>query len=78
MNAEMTRRAELYEYSSMANPAMPLIPVVAHEPSLHRTGPSRVEYFDLSKDLEVRSQGTEFSYFPCVVHLLCTRPIACV
>lgn len=53
LKTAMTRRAELYEYSSMANPTMPLIPVVAHDPELHRSGPSRVEYFDLSKDLEV-------------------------
>jgi hypothetical protein len=54
LNDEMQRRAEIHEYTSTANPPMALIPVKAHPPQLHMEGPSRVESFDLSADLQVR------------------------
>jgi hypothetical protein len=54
LNEEMQRRAEIHEYTSMANPTMALIPVVAHMPDLHESGPSRIETFNLSKHLQVR------------------------
>jgi hypothetical protein len=53
LNAEMQRSAELHDYVSCANPPMPLIPVAAHPPEIHCSGPSRVEFFDLSEKLQV-------------------------
>lgn len=46
-----TADARVYEYSSSANPPMPQVPVVVHRAALHQSGSSRVEYFDLSKQL---------------------------
>ena len=45
--------AHIYEYGSAANPTMAPIPVLAHPPELHETGPSRILPFDLSRHMEI-------------------------
>mmetsp|Transcript_104231 Transcript_104231/g.185183 ORF Transcript_104231/g.185183 Transcript_104231/m.185183 type:complete len:386 (-) Transcript_104231:255-1412(-) len=52
------KTAEMYEYSSNANPPMSEIPVRVFPPSLHQSGPSRVIPFDISKELQVDYPAT--------------------
>merc|ERR1719487_732298 len=55
---EWSRSAEIYEYASNANPPMSEVPVRVFPPTLHTEGPSRVEPFDVSADLEVDYPAT--------------------
>merc|ERR1719324_772713 len=49
----MCEEGRIYEYTSAANPAMKEIPVMFHPAEQHRSGPTRVIPFDLSKNIGV-------------------------
>ena len=50
--------ARIFEYTSAANPDMTVQPVLAHDASLHQSGPSRVIPFDLSKLMQIPYSAT--------------------
>mmetsp|Transcript_31062 Transcript_31062/g.53465 ORF Transcript_31062/g.53465 Transcript_31062/m.53465 type:complete len:457 (+) Transcript_31062:172-1542(+) len=49
----VVEEGRIYEYTSAANPAMKEIPVMFHPAEQHRSGPTRVIPFDLSKNIGV-------------------------
>mmetsp|Transcript_23009 Transcript_23009/g.37720 ORF Transcript_23009/g.37720 Transcript_23009/m.37720 type:complete len:395 (+) Transcript_23009:95-1279(+) len=53
-----TRSAEMYEYTSNANPPMSEVPFKVFPPTLHQSGESRVIPFDISSDLQVDYAAT--------------------
>eukprot|EP00930_Biecheleria_cincta_P032331 TRINITY_DN22430_c0_g1_i1.p1 TRINITY_DN22430_c0_g1~~TRINITY_DN22430_c0_g1_i1.p1 ORF type:complete len:413 (-),score=62.37 TRINITY_DN22430_c0_g1_i1:270-1508(-) len=55
---DWAKTAEMYEYSSNANPPMSEVPVKVFPPALHQSGPSRVIPFDISKELNVDYPAT--------------------
>lgn len=57
-NEEWGSRAEIYEYTSTANPKMAEVPIRVFGPELHQQGPSRVIPLDLSADLELSYAAT--------------------
>jgi len=50
--------AEIYEYTSTANPKMTEVPIRTFGPELHQHGPSRVIPLDLSEDLQLDYAAT--------------------
>jgi gentisate 1,2-dioxygenase len=57
-NKEWAAQAEIYEYTSSANPKMTEIPIRVFGPELHQNGPTRVIPFDLSADLQLDFPAT--------------------
>eukprot|EP00929_Paragymnodinium_shiwhaense_P056107 TRINITY_DN2808_c0_g1_i1.p1 TRINITY_DN2808_c0_g1~~TRINITY_DN2808_c0_g1_i1.p1 ORF type:complete len:397 (+),score=39.60 TRINITY_DN2808_c0_g1_i1:143-1333(+) len=51
-------RAEMYEYTSNANPPMSEVPVRIFPASMHQEGPSRVDVLDLQKELALDYPAT--------------------
>eukprot|EP00928_Gymnodinium_smaydae_P082170 TRINITY_DN6556_c0_g2_i1.p1 TRINITY_DN6556_c0_g2~~TRINITY_DN6556_c0_g2_i1.p1 ORF type:complete len:412 (+),score=33.90 TRINITY_DN6556_c0_g2_i1:58-1293(+) len=58
LNKQWTERAEIYEYTSTANPKMEEVPFRTFGAELHQQGPSRVVPFDLSDDLHLDYPAT--------------------
>jgi len=58
LNEKWGEQAEIYEYTSSANPKMSEIPIRVFGPELHRQGPSRVVPLDLSTDLQLPYAAT--------------------
>mmetsp|Transcript_6607 Transcript_6607/g.19625 ORF Transcript_6607/g.19625 Transcript_6607/m.19625 type:complete len:374 (-) Transcript_6607:223-1344(-) len=56
--AEWSSRAHMHEYESVANPRMADIPVRFFPASKHESGPTRVERFDLSEEVELPGPAT--------------------
>jgi gentisate 1,2-dioxygenase len=56
--SRLTKQAEIYEYTSSANPKMSEIPIRVFGPELHQKGPSRVIPLDLSDDLQLDYPAT--------------------
>lgn len=51
--AELEEDSRIYEYTSAANPNMSQVPVLAHDASLHESGPTRIIPFDLSRHMQI-------------------------
>lgn len=58
VDERITESALYYEYTSAANPKLPPVPVESYPSELHRTGPTRIIPFDLSKALGAERQAT--------------------
>eukprot|EP01035_Chromulina_nebulosa_P056429 gene56429-77338_t len=54
--ADYEEDSRIYEYTSAANPFLPIVPVRVHPSSLHESGPTRIIPFDLSQEM-----GMEYS-----------------
>lgn len=57
-NAIWSTRAEMLEYTAHANPPMAEVPVIVFPPTLHQSGPSRVEKLDLKESLKLDFPAT--------------------
>jgi gentisate 1,2-dioxygenase len=69
-NGDWGKRAEIYEYTSSANPKMSEIPIRVFGPELHQSGPSRVVALDLSADLQVPYPATAPNLLASFVRVL--------
>jgi gentisate 1,2-dioxygenase len=54
----LTSNAVYHEYMSAAKPKLPAIPVIGYPSELHRTGPTRIVPFDLSKAIGAQRDAT--------------------
>jgi len=70
VNAEWSQHAEVYEYTSSANPPMKEVPVRFFGPELHQAGASRVESLDLSEDLDLNYPATSPNLLASFVRVL--------
>jgi len=70
MNKEWGNRAEIYEYTSSANPRMTEVPLRVFGPELHQQGASRVIPLDLSADLELDYVATAPNLLASFVRIL--------
>jgi gentisate 1,2-dioxygenase len=68
--------AEIYEYTSTANPKMTEIPIRVFGPELHQEGPSRIIPMDLSSDLELAFPATSPNLMGNFVRILIDETIS--
>jgi gentisate 1,2-dioxygenase len=71
----LTSEAEIYEYTSTANPKMSEIPIRVFGPELHQRGPTRVIPFDLSDDLQLDYPATAPNLMANFVRILAGEEI---
>lgn len=69
-NEKWGKQAEIYEYTSSANPKMSEIPIRVFGPELHQQGPSRVVPLDLSADLQLDYAATAPNLLASFVRIL--------
>jgi len=68
--AQWGASAEIYEYTSTANPKMTEVPIRAFGPELHQHGPSRVIPLDLSAELELDYAATAPNLLASFIRIL--------
>jgi len=69
-NSEWGKGAEIYEYTSSANPKMSEVPIRVFGPELHQQGPSRVVPLDASADLQLPYAATSPNLLASFVRVL--------